>query len=342
LDFLRDALMLGPGGAVERAGGAAMLKHLSAGERDEIVLRFEHEGTVWEIRPRLAGPGVQLPMAEQLQVDGKVVIDQKPGAATMRVGDTTLVPSDKSSGFVQAVQTAPHKLPLPIRLGKLGYYALYHDHQLLQLRRIGSAVSAEVNLEATGVNLFAILQNWQAGERKHRQRIEFVRRGVADAFPELFEDIDFEKAGQTVTARFYTPGFSQPFPIYLAPNGLLIALLHLAAVASVPDGGAVAIDEFENSLHPHAIRLLVDAIRRRAAERDLTVILASHSPVVLNLFRDDASHAFVIQRGESPRRIDELHDPEWLSQFSLGDLYANEDIGAPSRSAAEPSKPAAT
>jgi predicted ATPase len=144
----------------------------------------------------------------------------------------------------------------------------------------------------------------------------------------LFEALDFESAGQIVSARFYMPRNERPIPFHLAPTGLLAGLLHLTAVASVEDGATVAIDEFENSLHPHAIRVLIEHIRERAAKLNLTVLLASHSPVVLDQFRDCPSQAIVMDPVNPPTPLDKIEDPEWLAQFSLGELYAHENIGA--------------
>jgi predicted ATPase len=176
--------------------------------------------------------------------------------------------------------------------------------------------------------VFTVLRNWKAGDRSHEERFAFVREGLRRAFPGLFEDLDFESAGQIVTARFYMPKNSKAIPFHLAPTGLLATLLHLAAVASMEKGGIVAIDEFENSLHPHAIKVLIEYIRERAAKMDLTVLLASHSPVVLDQFRACPSQAIVMDPINPPTALDKIEDPAWLAQFSLGELYANENIGA--------------
>jgi predicted ATPase len=112
---------------------------------------------------------------------------------------------------------------------------------------------------------------------------------------------------------------------------MLTTLLHLCAVASAPDGGMVAIDEPENSLSPFAIRQVIQTIRERAAQKDLTVLLATHSPVLLNQFKDAPEDVWVLDldHEETPRRLTDLHDEDWLARFSLGDLYAREVVGAP-------------
>ncbi len=97
------------------------------------------------------------------------------------------------------------------------------------------------------------------------------------------------------------------------------------AVCSAPDGGIVAIDEPENGLHPYAIRNILGAIREHADEHNLTVLLATHSPVVLDEFKEEPDKVYVMaQTGpEQLVRLDKLKDPDWLSHFSLGNLYGN-------------------
>jgi predicted ATPase len=113
-----------------------------------------------------------------------------------------------------------------------------------------------------------------------------------------------------------------PLAAHLLSNGFLIALLHLMAVCSVPDGGILGIDEPENGLHPYAIRQLIDAFRERAEDHDLTVLLPTHSPFMLNEFMEEPNRVYVMDQNKSEQIIplDELKDPEWLKFFALGDL----------------------
>jgi len=104
----------------------------------------------------------------------------------------------------------------------------------------------------------------------------------------------------------------------------------LTAVAGAQPGTVIGIDEMENYLHPYAIRVIADSIRERAAEHDLTVLLTTHSPVLLNAWRDEPEHVHVIEsHGAPPQPLTELRDPEWLAHFALGTLYERLEIGAP-------------
>src|SRR5262249_35229067 len=142
-----------------------------------------------------------------------------------------------------------------------------------------------------------------------------------------------ETEGQTVVGRFYLPNASagnDSLPLSLAPDGLLVGILHLTAVAGAPEGSILAFDEGENQLHPHAIRAILKAMRTMAEERDLTILLTTHSPVVMNEFKGYEDLFYVLDPGRDvqPVRLDEALDPDWIAHFSLGDLYDRESFAA--------------
>ena len=63
--------------------------------------------------------------------------------------------------------------------------------------------------------------------------------------------------------------------------------------------------------------------------------LASHSPVLLDEFKEHPGAVFVMERGAdtSPVPLTELYDPDWLARFSLGKLYEHGEFGAQRRRA---------
>jgi hypothetical protein len=145
----------------------------------------------------------------------------------------------------------------------------------------------------------------------------------------VFADLDFHVAGRTITVDLIDPKSNQPCPLTLAPDGWITGLPHLTAVAGAPKGSLVAIDDFGNDLHPYAIRELTQAFRDWAEERDLTVCLASHSPVLLDEFKEDPGAVFVMEHGleKRPVPLTELYETDWLARFSLGRLYEHGEFG---------------
>lgn len=74
-------------------------------------------------------------------------------------------------------------------------------------------------------------------------------------------------------------------------------------------------------------------MRRQAEERDLTICVTTHSPVVLNQFRGDPEQVYVLGHGvegvDVPAPMTELHTEEWLAQAKLGTLYERLAFSAP-------------
>ncbi len=57
--------------------------------------------------------------------------------------------------------------------------------------------------------------------------------------------------------------------------------------------------------------------------------LASHSPVLLDEFKEQPGSVFVMEHGleSRPVPLTELFEPDWLARFSLGKLYERGEFG---------------
>jgi predicted ATPase len=205
---------------------------------------------------------------------------------------------------------------------------VFYDPDIRGLREGGSKATEDRHLHSRGRNVFTMLRTWR-DRREDAPRFAFVHEGLMAAFPGTYSSFDFDP-GQTITARVYRPGDETPNPISQEANGLIAMLLLLAQVAATPSGGLVAIDEPEHSLHPYAIRRFVRLARAWARQHDLTIILTTHSPVLLDEFNGEPDRIFVLESGHEtfPVRLDELHAREWLSSYTLGELYAGGEFAA--------------
>lgn len=93
---------------------------------------------------------------------------------------------------------------------------------------------------------------------------------------------------------------------------------------SVEPGQLLFIEEPEQSIHPKRLRELVDLLRDIVRERDCQFVIATHSTVLLNTFRDEPEAILLFRRSENGTRVRRLSDvPELLTalqQTPLGDL----------------------
>lgn len=330
-DFLRTCLVHGPAEAATSWGGSDLLKHLQATASEEVVLRLSTDDLVWEMKPIPVGLGIEAPVIETIRRGGEEIASQARGTDRFDLPKRgTSLPSSRDSAVRRILDNWPEDLgERRTALERLREYRLYCDLQTRPLRESGSMLGPETALSPDGQNLFTVLHRW-ANSQPLRERWEFVRAAMADAFPRTIDDLDFPMIGQRVALQFYLSGLKKPIPASAVANGFLLMLLYLSAVASTPEGGLIGLDEPENGLHPHAIRVFLKAVRERAEERRLTVLLATHSPVVLDTFKEHPEQVFVMEPGHDtlPVRLDTLKSPEWLALYTAGDLYTHLKIGA--------------
>lgn len=216
---------------------------------------------------------------------------------------------------------------------------VYSSYTLNSVKEVRSVTRTETLLHHTGRNLWSILAGWKASPLRYRGQFDWVMSQARLAFPGLIGSVEFDRGIPVL----FPPGATDPaegLPPNRAADGLLTGLLHLTAVAGAKSGSLLAFDEVENHLHPHAIRMILAAMRQQAQERNLTIVLTTHSTVVLNQFRSEPEQVFVLGHSEPdlpmPARMTDLHHEEWLAQARLGSLYEALAFGAPAISEGVP------
>jgi predicted ATPase len=310
LKFLRLAVDRDPAEAVNLAfGGYFDLKSRIAAEHEPI-----------EIGIRIGNLDLRLRLVSAL---GLTISAE----AALHDGATELF---RGAYFGAGRSQLPYLMPLDPAfadfIGTILKMGIFHDPDIYSLRG-GSNVAHTQVLDSRGTNAVTMLRGWFQ-RRPDRWRYDFVLTGLRAAFPKLIADLDFVEAGNTIAAQVYRPDSEMPAHLGSEANGVLAMLVLLCDLAAAEKGGIVAIDEPENSLHPYAIRLLVRLADQLARRNDLTVVLTTHSPVLLDAFNDTPEQVYVLDgtTDPAPIRLSELKNPEWLRQFRLGELYADDGI----------------
>jgi predicted ATPase len=93
---------------------------------------------------------------------------------------------------------------------------------------------------------------------------------------------------------------------------------------SVEPGQLLFIEEPEQSIHPKRLRELVDLLRDIVRERNCQFVIATHSTVLLNTFKDEPEAILLFRRSETGTRVRQLSDVpqllDALQRASPGDL----------------------
>ena len=101
----------------------------------------------------------------------------------------------------------------------------------------------------------------------------------------------------------------------------------LTIIAYLPESGDVyLIEEPENGIHPRAIEALFQSL---SSAYDAQVIVASHSPVLLGLVRQDQVLCFAKSMNETDIVSGTAHPAlkAWQGECSLGLLFASGILG---------------
>jgi predicted ATPase len=327
LKLLRAALDRGLPEAVGVVlGGTHGLKHRDATEDEPIEIGVQLDELRWAIQLRPDGATVDHLTEESLHDDEREVF-RRDALGNFFHGERQLR-SDNRLGLRAVLDSQIDDPAVSRMVACLRSITVFHDPDLHALRG-GSSTALSTQLLSRGHNAITMLRAWHQ-RRPERHRYEFVLTGLRAAFPGLIEDLDFVEAGSTLAARVYRPGREAPEPLRNEANGVLSMLVLLCNLAAADEGGIVAIDEPEAALHPFAIRTFARFAERSARKRGLRVILATHSPVLLDAFDGSPERIYVLDRNTwpGPTPLTELENPDWLRQFRLGELFADGELGS--------------
>lgn len=331
LRVLRLAYERGLPEAVRLAlGGSHNLGSWGRKDDEPIEIGLELGNVRWRISVNLGEGAVDSIAEEELLEDGQLVFSrdalgqlrykgQPISSEGNAIGLRTLVDRGEVAAAIRSIATFLQRVNV------------FQEPDLVSLRR-GSTAEDDQSLELRGGNAISVLRRWHQN-RSMKDRYEFVVGGLRASFPGTFGGIDFHQAGNTLTARVFRSDRDASYWLMDAANGFLQMMVLLCEIANTDEGGVVAIDEPENGLHPYALRVFLRKAKQWATQHHITVLLATHSTVLLDHFTDSPSHVFVITKSDSneismPIALDKLCNKNWLAGFKLGDLYEQGEIGS--------------
>ncbi len=202
-------------------------------------------------------------------------------------------------------------------------YKIYHFHDTSQSAPLRSVAKIDDNrlLKEDGGNLPAYLYYLQ---QKHPKTFKRIEKTIASVVP-FFERFDLKPDRlneQNIKLVWLEKGHSDTYfdATHLSDGGLrFMALTTLLMQPNLPK--IIIIDEPELGLHPFAINKLAGLLQSAAA-RDCQIIVSTQSVNLLNNFEpqdiitvDKDDHQSVYNR------LDKADLQQWLSDYSIGDLW---------------------
>lgn len=161
---------------------------------------------------------------------------------------------------------------------------------------------------------------------KHPERFAEWMAHVQTAFPDIESVSTVERPDDKhryLVVRYHG---GIDVPSWMVSDGTL-RFLALTIIAYLPESGDVyLIEEPENGIHPRAIEALFQSL---SSAYEAQVIVASHSPVMLGLVRQDQVLCFAKSMNETDIVSGTAHPAlkAWQGECSLGVLFASGILG---------------
>lgn len=188
-------------------------------------------------------------------------------------------------------------------------------------------------------NLSAVLRRL-LGDAEARDTLLLMTRSLSEAQVADMSSVASELGDVMVTIEEMIGGHARQVPARLMSDGTLRFLAIVAAMLDAPpetdpsiDSGRVLVaEELENGLHPSQAALLIERLKRTAAERQIRTVATTHSPAILDaLSGEDHRSVMVCTRdAEGWSRVDRLTDfPDYfevVGQASLGVTAVRDEL----------------
>lgn len=206
-------------------------------------------------------------------------------------------------------------------------WRVYHFHDTSDTASVKQIHSVTDNLilKTDAANLAAFLIRLKKDHIESYQQIVKTIQLVAPFFADFVHRDD----EPSIQLEWFEKGnLDTPFKAHVLSDGTLrfmcLATLLLQPFELMND--TILIDEPELGLHPYALVVLADLIKRAAEKKQL--IISTQSVELINHF--SANDIIVVDRvndASTFNRLDEEKLQDWLEDYTLGDLWKQNIIG---------------
>ena len=167
---------------------------------------------------------------------------------------------------------------------------------------------------------------------KHEAQFSLICDDIKFVLPGFtrFEFTSIGGADSAVRLDIVEEGLSATTPLSRASYGTIRAIALFAMLHDPNPPKLTCLEEIDHGLHPHALDRIVDRLRN--ASQKTQVILATHSPALVNRF--EPKELIVVERGEdSPGSIfirpdvSLVRDLKQRTDYELGELWFSGALG---------------
>lgn len=213
----------------------------------------------------------------------------------------------------------PHREPSSVELSlsplvrrQLGYESIWgpvvHSRMVklsLPALRTDSQVVPSPQLTEHGAGLAAVLGLWRGSQPEKCEELEaFLRK----CLPEIRNALVRPAPVPGYQRLWMRQTDGEEFDAEHLSDGVLsFTALTMHAIDAGP-GQLLFIEEPEHAIHPRRLHELVDLLKELVAAKGCQFVIATHSPVLLNAFRDEPEAILLFRRSETGTKVKRLED----------------------------------
>lgn len=203
----------------------------------------------------------------------------------------------------------------------------FHDTSDTALSKQNHPINDNLLLKPDAANIAAFLFFLKTKYR-YSNNYQQIIKTIQLVAPFFHDFVNRENDGYIQLEWFEKGDLDTPFKAHVLSDGTLrficLATLLLQPFELMSD--TILIDEPELGLHPYALAVLADLIKRAAEQKQ--VIISTQSVELIEHF--SANDIIVVDRvneASTFKRLDEEQLKDWLEDYTLGDLWKQNIIG---------------
>lgn len=213
---------------------------------------------------------------------------------------------------------------LKLAIDYLKVYGYFDTSSSSKIRQPG-VFGTEKHLLPDGSNLAQILNHI-----KNHQALQYNKiQNMIKKINPHFLDTSFDLLGSLIYPVLREKGLSHTVGVQQISDGTLRYLLMLTILLNSENKGMICLDEPETGLHPDMTKSISDVMKDAVYDNYLQIIVATHSPLLLNCFeiedilifeKDDKNSSLV------SKKISSDFD-QWAEGYTLGQLWLMGKLG---------------
>lgn len=261
-----------------------------------------------------------------------VFLDFKNERGTLSVYHSTGIKTERFAGDTSGQELILRQISDPRRylpshtirtaIAQMALYETFDTSSRSILRQPVNA-SKDMRLDSNGANLLNVINNLAINELPSYRDIEGMLRQINGNF----EAFDFQMFGSKLYMSLRETNMRRSIGMRFISDGTIRYIIMMIILLNPKSGYFLGIDEPEGRLHPDMIHSIAQMMK--AASHDRQLLVATHSPLLLNDF--ELEDIFVFEKGqENATVVNKYYEddfPQYEGELLPGQLWLDGEIG---------------